>query len=67
MNTNVNEEIENILDCFTGADGGISFIMFRTLMEQLKDEDTDAARQLEHIVRQFSTLIDVANSNNKRD
>jgi hypothetical protein len=51
------------LDTFTGADGGVGFVKFRTLIEGMdaKAADGDAAAiELVAIVTRFARLIEVA-------
>lgn len=60
LDTNVNDEINNIMDCFAGADGGVAFVQFRGMMEQMKKEDSESAREIEAVVRKFSKLSDIA-------
>lgn len=55
--------IHRILDVFTGADGGGSFMDFRTFvetMDQRASEGDKAAEELISIVRRFSRLLDTA-------
>jgi hypothetical protein len=49
------------MDCFTGADGGVSFVNLRILLEGMENEDTQTANAVLDIMRKFSRLIDVAN------
>lgn len=56
--------INNILDCFGGADGGVGFARLKILVEQLEkqaDAGDDNAERVIQVVHQFSRLIDVAN------
>lgn len=59
---------QNILDCFTGADGGIAFINTKLLIEEIdkraeeQTPDGHAASQVIDVVLRFSKLIDVANA-----
>ena len=56
------EYLDNVLDCFGGADGGVSFVKFRYAVEDLEKQamggDVSAKRIIE-VVRQFSKLINV--------
>lgn len=52
---------QNILDCFTGADGGLRFVALKSLLECMQNESTDTSEEVLHIMRKFSYLIDVAN------
>lgn len=60
--TQLNIEFKNIVDTFSGADGGIKFINLRVLLESLEKQiDSDvAAKSLIEIMSQFSRLIDAA-------
>jgi hypothetical protein len=53
-----------ITDTFTGADGGVSFILTRGLIEELDkraaEGDKDAQKVLD-VVTQFSNIIKLAN------
>ena len=60
----MNNSFQNILNCFTGADGGISFIKFRLFIEDMEkqfEEGRYAAGEVLKIVDQFSRMIDIAN------
>jgi hypothetical protein len=55
----------NILDTFGGADGGISFVRFRSFLEKLENPkciaDEESSNKLIKIVLQFNKMIDIAN------
>lgn len=56
--------MENILDTFSGVDGGVSYVMFCNMIKDLDDEAINGdinAKKLTDIVRQFSKLINIAN------
>lgn len=55
-------EFKNIVDTFSGVDGGIKFVKLRVLLESLEKQiDSDAAaKDIIKIMSQFSRLIDVA-------
>jgi len=53
--------LNNIMDCFTGADGGVRFIMLRSMLERMQDEDSQTGEMILDYMRKFSRLIDVAN------
>jgi len=61
LNTTNKAALDNIMDCFTGTDGGVSFVNLRFLLEGMEKEDTDSAEAVLDIMRKFSRLIDVAN------
>ena len=57
---------QNILNCFTGADGGVSFIKFRLFIEDMEkqfEEGSDEAGKVLTIMDRFSRMIDIANGN----
>ena len=60
----VKRDLENIMDCFSGADGGIKFARAKFALEefeaQAKDGDKSSEILLE-IVGRFSRLLDVLN------
>ena len=57
------KQLENIMDCFTGADGGVSFMNLKLLLDEMERQelngDTDASEVL-RIFSNFSRLIDTA-------
>ena len=56
--------LDNIVDTMTGADGGVSFIMFRNLLEIIDKkaaENAPESVQIITIVGQFNRLIELAN------
>jgi len=58
----VREELQNILDCMTGVDGGISFMELRVALDRYEEEATDgneASAEVLKIVARFSRLIDL--------
>lgn len=63
MKTLYQQSFDNILDTFSGADGGGRFVMFKSMLEALSnqaDEGDKAAGQLMEIVVRFSRLIDIS-------
>jgi len=59
----VNADIDEIMDCMAGADGGIGFVRLSRLLNKCideRDESYDAERLLDR-VRFFANLIRVAN------
>jgi len=50
----------NILDTFTGADGGVRFTNFRFLVEDLCDLENEECKLLISLIHQFSRLINAA-------
>ena len=63
MRAEIKEHVDNIMDCMTGADGGIGFMKLKMLLEyldeQAQDGDEDSNKALECVVR-FSKLITFA-------
>jgi hypothetical protein len=56
------DAIQNIMNTFSGSDGGVRYIKFRVTLEYLEtlaDNDAAAAHIIE-IVKQFSRLIDAS-------
>lgn len=64
MRSRTEASFRNILDCFSGADGGGSFYALRLLIEEMdkraKKGDKAAEEVIEEIHR-MSRLIDIAN------
>ena len=64
MRTETKKAFDNILDTMTGMDGGVSFVKFKCLVEQMDDMANNGNKPAEEIillVKRFSKLIDVAN------
>lgn len=60
----VKEDIDNIMDCFTGADGGLKFARAKFALEAFEaqaSEGDSSAKIILEIVRRFSNLLDVLN------
>lgn len=56
-------EFQKIIDMASGADGGVSFVMLRTLYEEMQRqaaEGSASAQEVVNIVHRFARLIDVA-------
>jgi len=63
MNNKTNELIIPILECFGGTDGGIHFIKFRTLIDDMAncaDNNDIKAQQIIDVVTKFNKLLDIA-------
>ena len=60
----IQDELRSITECFTGADGGISFLKFKVFVETLEEQyiggDYKAGEVL-NIVSKFNQLIEIAN------
>jgi hypothetical protein len=55
-------EFQNILDVFSGADGGVKFVLFRQAMQVIDEQaenGDDASQKIMLIMTHFSNLIDV--------
>ena len=62
MKPDTDKALINIMDCIGGADGAVSFINLRTLIEDMDSrEDDEGAQQIVEVVKRFSRLIDIAN------
>lgn len=58
----IKEDLQNILDCMTGADGGVSFMKLRVTLDRYEEEAADgnaSSSEVLMIVKQFSMLIDL--------
>ena len=64
MQEKLQQEIQNIMDTFTGADGGVSFMQLRWMLEAFERDDKPAAKTLLRMVSNFSRLIDIAKKEN---
>jgi hypothetical protein len=56
--TTLKEQIDNITDTFTGADGGLKFVMFLKNMREIETRDDPASKEILELVRKFSKLLD---------
>lgn len=59
----VKDSMDNILDCFGGADGGISFIKLKIMLTDIEKkhlEGDQCAGEILIVLHRFSNLIDVA-------
>jgi len=55
---------QNILNCFGGADGGLRYIKYLSIMRDFAEQaenDDDGSARLVDIVEKFSSLINVLN------
>ena len=60
----VKKDLENIMDCFSGADGGIKFARAKFALEvfEVKAGEGDKSSEIIlEIVGRFSRLLDVLN------
>jgi hypothetical protein len=58
------ESLQNILDCMTGADGGVRILKLKCFLETFDAMATigdDAAEEIVLILHRFSKMIDIAN------
>ena len=55
----------NILHTMTGADGGLSFMQLRAMLESVENEGSFEGQQVIAIMLKFSKLIDIAQINQK--
>lgn len=58
--TCVGDDLQTILDCMSGADGGIAYYDLRVFLGKCAKEGTDAifVRQLARLIRKLSPHID---------
>lgn len=63
MRVQTEQSFRNILDTFSGADGGGKFVFFRSFVidfDKRAEECDAAAQKIIDIILQFSRMIDVA-------
>ena len=63
-NPKLDKDFEAIVDCFTGADGGLEFIRLQSLLEEMEkraNAGDQAADKVLGAVYQMARLIKVAN------
>jgi len=61
----LNDNFQEILDTFSGADGGIKFVKLMGLLEEIEKRSLagdETAKEILKVVRRFRKLIDVANN-----
>jgi hypothetical protein len=64
MTPELKKSVTKIMDMFTGADGGISYVHFKVLLEATEQKaltGDKAAEQIIALVFCFERLIDVSN------
>ena len=64
MREDTDKAFHNIIDTFTGTDGGVRFCFFKIFIESLDkqaEKGDDASQQLVTMMLRFSKLIDIAN------
>ncbi len=61
LNPKLKEDFNLIVDTFTGADGGLSFMAFKAMMEHLDNKTDDASKQLLDITVNFAKFLRVCN------
>ena len=60
----VKARMDTILDCFSGADGGVSFVKLKTQMEKFAkeaDQGGYSSQEVCSILIRFARLIEVVN------
>jgi hypothetical protein len=65
MRAKTKDDFDCILDCMTGADGGVSFVMLQNFLNALdaQAESGDAkAEEIVNIMRRFAKMIRYAES-----
>jgi hypothetical protein len=63
MRPKTEKAVRTALDCFSGADGGVTFMLFRILIENLDAKAAAgdaAAQQLIDLIYRYAKLIDYA-------
>lgn len=53
----MDKEIQTILDCFTGADGGVSFVKLTFFLNEIKDNEEHPARDIKDAIYLIANLI----------
>ncbi len=61
LTPDLQEDFDLIVDTFTGADGGLSFMAFKAMMDHLDKKTDDASRQLLDITVNFARFLRVCN------
>jgi hypothetical protein len=57
------EDLQTIMSCFSGEDGGVSFAKLHCLLDSMEEKASqgdEAAKQVLLVVRRFARLIQVA-------
>jgi hypothetical protein len=70
MRPETQKEIENILDCMSGADGGVKFALFLGALREMDDRAKNGDLQAHEIIKilfRFSKLIDVLSRRDKNE
>lgn len=70
MRDTTKQAIDNIMDVFTGADGGVDFVMFKGFIETLDyqaQQDSNpslniSSNKILEVLFRFSKLLDIAKS-----
>lgn len=63
MNEKLKEAINDIMDTFAGADGGISFVNLRSILENMDKEAGNgnlSAQEILEVVYRFHRLVKMA-------
>ena len=61
----VDEQLEYILDVFSGTDGGITYIKFRSMLKNIETQNNSASRKLLEMVDHFTKLLELAEKQGK--
>lgn len=64
----LNDDLQTILDTFSGADGAVSFVKLRLLLANLEEHEIagdESAREILNVLRRFRKLIDAAQKENR--
>lgn len=64
MRDEIKTILDRLTDVFSGADGGVSFVMLKNLIEALdkkaQEGDEDAEEVLTTTLRRFNKLLDIS-------
>lgn len=66
MNQDTKAALQNILDTFSGADGGVAFVQLRGLIEDMCERESNGdkdATEVINIMMRFNNLINFAKNN----
>lgn len=61
--TDVQAAMDNVLDTFSGGDGGVRYVVFCQYVQQLDSQaesGDDAAKEILKVITRFSRLVDLA-------
>ena len=59
MNVQTRLDLQVILDCMSGADGGMSYLRLRALLDDIEHDESDEANKLKHAIQTVANVIKV--------